>query len=264
MVEIISPSDFGVVLDAFKAFALAHGWTLDGDSSGVFQLSSPGFGNQKMIYRFQGLYTGTYAVNGILTMAGINPGTPAFSTSMTTGAFSSTGAYNQVSLRSAGVYKAWILGNDKVLFLVQQNNEYSCSSLAVGSFDLFDETRDDGYFLTHSRGYSTLYLWDSLSSSQYNTFLFPGSTFFGLGTTHTWLYGAGRNDSTIRSNFYMYNITSPGGAFDSMIDFIVNGISIPYAGVRFMVRPTAYGLEDRKSTRLNSSHNSESRMPSSA
>jgi hypothetical protein len=245
--EMVAPADFGVVLAAFKAFALAHGWTLDGDSSGVFQLSSPGFGNQKMIYRFQGQYTGSYAVYGVLTMIGVNPGTPAFSTSMTTGAFSSTGAYNQVSLRGSGAYKAWILGNDKALVLVQQNNEYSCSNLVVGSFDLFDTTRDDGYFLTHSRGYSSLYPWDSLTSTQYNTYLFPGTTFYGVGVTHTWFYGAGRNDSAVRSNFYMYNVNTPGGAFDHMGDFISGGLMTPYAGGRFVVRPTAYGLDSSAS-----------------
>jgi hypothetical protein len=242
--EINLPSDLGAVLDQFKAFALSHGWTLDGDSSGVFQIRSPGFGNQVMIYRIYGQYTGTYDYYGLLTIAGVSPLTPAFSTSMYTGVYSSTGTYHQLSIRSSGAYKAWIIGNDKILMLVQMNNEYSCTSMAIGSFDLFDTTRNDGYFVAVSKGQGALYLWDSLTSSQYNGFVIPGGNFLGVGAIHTWLYGAGCNDASVKSNFYMYNITAIGGSFDSIADLAVNGMAMPYSGIRFMARPTAYGLDN--------------------
>lgn len=241
--EIISPADLGAVLDQFKAFAVARGWVLDGDSGGVFQLRSTGYGNQNMIFRFLGQYTTTYAYYGLMTVIGISPLTPAFSTSMTAGAFTSTGTYQQISIRGAGAHKAWIIGNSKFLAIAQMNNEYSMSSFAVGSFELFNESREDGFFVTLPKGTSGVFSWDTTVSAYYNSHLIPGTQFYGVGSTFAWLYGAGRSDTNIRSNFYYYNIGGYGGFFDSLSDFIINGMSMPYSGSRVLVKPTAYGLD---------------------
>jgi len=244
--EIVSPANLGVVLDQFKTFALARGWVLDGDSGGVFQLRSTGFGNQNMIFRFQGLYTDTYAYYGRLTIAGVSPLTPAFSTSMTTGVYTATGAYAQMSIRGAGAFKAWIMGNNRFLAIVQQNNEYSCTIVTCGSFDLFDTSRNDGFFATFNYG-SGGYLWDTTLSNQYNYSVTPGSN-FAYSQNSVWLYGAGRNNGYYRPNLFIgYASSGADGDFDSLKDFYKNGTLMPYSGGRLVVQSTVYGLDPNAS-----------------
>jgi hypothetical protein len=162
---------------------------------------------------------------------------------MTTGAFTSTGTPQQISIRGAGAHKAWIIGNSKFLAVAHMNNEYSMSSFAVGSFELFNESRDDGFFVALPKGETGVSNWDTTVSSGYNRKLIPGAQFYGVGVTFAWLYGSGRNDAGVRSNFYYYDIAGYGGHFDSLSDFIFNGASMPYSGGRMLVKPTVYGLD---------------------
>lgn len=241
--EIVSPANLGTVLDAFKTFAQARGWTLDGDSSGVFQLSSTGFGSQSLVFRFQGLYESTYAYYGRLAVAGVSPLTPAFSTSMTSGVFTATGSYAQMSLRGAGAFKAWIMGNSKFLGIVYQNNEYSSTIVTCGSFDLFDTSRVDGNFATFNY-LANGYLWDTLTQAEYLYFVTPGSN-FASGQSSVWLYGAGRATSSFKPNLHIVHSGSGGvlGSFDSLIGLYDSGMSLSYSGGRLILRPTVYGLD---------------------
>ncbi len=241
--EIIQPADLGAVLDQFKTFALARGWTLDGDSSGVFQLRSSGFGNQAMIFRFKGQYTGAYAYYGIMEVIGVSPLTPAFSTSMTTGAFTATSSYVQVSIRGAGAHRAWIVGNSKVLGLIYQNNEYSCTSFMAGSFDLFDTGRSDGYFAGHSRYNNGAYTWDSTNPSEYRYFTHPWANGSMTAVNTSWFDGAGRNYNAVKPNFANTAVDTVSGAFDKLGDLLQAGSGLGYAGGRLLIRPTVYGYE---------------------
>ena len=245
--EIILPEDLGAVLNQLKTFALARGWTLDGDSDGVFQLRSSGFGNQAMIFRFKGQYTLTYAYHGLVEVIGVSPLTPAFSTSMTTGAFTSTGDYATISIRGTGAHKAWIVGNSNVLMLIQQNNEYSCTSLVVGSFDLFDTSRNDGFFAIHARWASYPYKWDTLTAGEYQVFVIPGVNLHVTSMYHTWLYGERRSGSAIKSNLIVSYGSSVEGVFDSLADALTNGSAMPYSGNRVIFQPTIYGYDSSAS-----------------
>lgn len=244
--EINQPADLGVVLTQFKAFAIARGWVLDGDSSGVFQLRSTGFGNQNMIFRFQGLYTSTYAYYGKLIIAGISPLTPSFVANMTTGVYTATSGFNEMSIRGAGAHKAWIIGNSKYLAIVCQNNEYSCTVISGGTLDLFDTSRDDGYFATFNYG-NWGYRWDSLVASEYRYFVTPGSNLGYSSSNSLWLYGAGRPSSFFKPNLSIGYLEDVGGGFDSLADCFKNGAMMPYSGGRFVVYPTMYGLDPNAS-----------------
>ena len=61
-------------------------------------------------------------------------------------------------------------------------------------------------------------------------------------------------DSSVKVDFYVRDV--PAVAWD-LIDYATKPLTIIYDGARNLA-------EDRKSTRLNSSHNNQSRMPSSA
>ena len=54
------------------------------------------------------------------------------------------------------------------------------------------------------------------------------------------------------------------GSIFNMIENLSNSIMVPIAGVILAIVMTVDLIQDRKSTRLNSSHSGESRMPSSA